>query len=40
VVDLRGQKLHRQEFYNLMKGLDRQRCPRQHSTFNYLRRLA
>jgi len=40
VVDLRGQKLHRQEFYNLMKGFDRQRCPRQHSTFNYLRRLA
>ena len=40
VIDLRGQKLHRQEFYNLMKGLARQRCPRQHSTFNYLRRLA
>ena len=40
VVDLRGQKFNRQEFYNLMKGLERQRCPRKHSTFNYLRRLA
>ena len=39
VVDLRGQKLRRQEFYNLLKGLERQQCPQPHSTFNYLGKL-
>ena len=39
VVDLRGQKRSRQEFYSLLKALERQQCPRPHSTFNYLRKL-
>jgi putative protease len=39
VVDLRGQKRSRQEFYSLLKALKRQQCPRPHSTFNYLRKL-
>jgi putative protease len=39
VVDLRGQKLRRQEFYSLLKAFERQQCPRPHSTFNYLRKL-
>jgi len=39
VVDLRGQKFRSQEFNNIMKGLERQRCPTAHSTFNYLGKL-
>jgi len=39
VVDLRGQKRSRQEFYSLLKAFERQQCPRPHSTFNYLRKL-
>jgi putative protease len=40
VVDLRGQKFRSHEFNNIMKGLERQRCPQPHSTFNYLGKLA
>jgi putative protease len=39
VVDLRGRKLRRQEFYNLLKALERRQCPQMHSTFNYLGKL-
>ena len=39
VVDLRGQKLRRQEFHNILKGFERQQCPKPHSTFNYLAKL-
>jgi len=39
VVDLRGQKLRSHEFNNIMKGLERQRCPQPYSTFNYLGKL-
>jgi putative protease len=40
VLDLRGQKLQTHELNNIMKGMERQRCPQPHSTFNYLRKLA
>ena len=39
VVDLRGQKIQRHELHNIMKGLERQRCPQPYSTFNYLGKL-
>ena len=39
VVDLRGQKFQGHELNNIMKGLDRQRCPQTHTTFNYLGKL-
>jgi putative protease len=39
VLDLRGQKFQSRDFYGLMRGLDRQRCPQPHSTFNYLGKL-
>jgi putative protease len=39
VVDLRGQRFQGHELNNIMKGLDRQRCPQTHSTFNYLGKL-
>jgi len=39
VVDLRGQKFQGHELNNIMKGLERQRCPQPHSTFNYLGKL-
>ena len=39
VVDLRGQKFRSHELNNIMKGLERQRCPQPHSTFNYLGKL-
>jgi putative protease len=39
VVDLRGRKFRRGELNNIIKGLNRQRCPRPHSTFNYLGKL-
>ena len=40
VVDLRGQKFHGHELNKIMKGLEGQRCPQPHSTFNYLGKLA
>ena len=39
VVDLRGQKLQSHGLNNIMKGVDRQKCPQPHSTFNYLGKL-
>jgi hypothetical protein len=39
VLDLRGQKFHGREFYGLLRGLEEQRCPTDHSTFNYLGKL-
>ncbi len=39
VVDLRGQKFQNRDFHGLMRGLERQRCPQPHSTFNYLGKL-
>jgi len=39
VLDLRGQKFHGREFHGLLRGLEEQRCPTDHSTFNYLGKL-
>ena len=39
VVDLRGQKFQSHELNKIMKGLERQKCPQPHSTFNYLGKL-
>jgi putative protease len=39
VVDLRGKQLRRHEFHAVMKRIEHQRCPKPHSTFNYLGKL-
>ena len=39
VVDLRGQRFQSHAINDIMKGLDRQRCPQPHSTFNYMGKL-
>jgi putative protease len=39
VVDLRGQKFHRRQFYGFLQRLEKQRCPQGYSTFNYLGKL-
>jgi len=39
VVDLRGQRLRPNDLHTMMKGVQRQHCPRSHSTFNYLGKL-
>jgi putative protease len=39
VVDLRGQRLRPNDLHAIMKSVQRQVCPRPHSTFNYLGKL-
>jgi putative protease len=39
VVDLRGQRLRPNDLHTIMKDVQRQYCPRSHSTFNYLGKL-
>jgi len=39
VLDLRGKQLQRHEFHAIMKRMESRRCPRPHSTFNYLVKL-
>ena len=39
VVDLRGQKFQSHDLHKIMKGVERQKCPQPHSTFNYLGQL-
>jgi putative protease len=39
VVDLRGQKLQSHGLNKIVKGVEQQKCPQAHSTFNYLGKL-